>query len=367
MSIAFEHFSDVKIIECSDFLSVLPSLVTTGNILLVTSKGFTKRGLVAQVVDKLGTSRVHVFDDVTPNPEKEHLQTNITQFAQNKIEHVIALGGGSAIDAAKVFCGLLSLSDNSIDDLILADDVKNRINLIAIPTTSGTGAEVTPFATVWESETNSKFSVYGILPNTAILAPNLTVTLSYVDTLYPALDALSHALESLWNKNRTLESETYAIQAVEGVCEALPKVLEQPQNLVARKILQQAATFAGLAISQTKTAIAHAISYPLTVKYGVPHGLACSFTLAAIVREVGGKKLNLSPALVDSTLTLLDKLALEREMTKFVDWQTLLEQFDPTVDPSRAGNFVVSIDSDWLAAIIRKSRQPKFSGEVHET
>ena len=114
MSVAFEHFSDVKIIECDDFLSVLPSLVPAGNILLVTSKGFTQRGLVAQVVAKCGASRVYVFDDVTPNPEKSHLQTNITQYIHHNIDHVIALGGGSVIDAAKVFSALLAIKNFSL-------------------------------------------------------------------------------------------------------------------------------------------------------------------------------------------------------------------------------------------------------------
>jgi alcohol dehydrogenase class IV len=167
MSAVFKHFSDVKIIECDDFLSVLPSLVPSGNILLVTSKGFTNRGLVAKIVDNCGSSRVFVFDDVTPNPEKSHLQTNIARFTQHNIDHVIALGGGSVIDAAKVFCALLSYPGTSLDDLLLAGSVENKVDLIAIPTTSGTGAEVTPFATVWQNDIAKKYSLYGIRPNVA--------------------------------------------------------------------------------------------------------------------------------------------------------------------------------------------------------
>jgi alcohol dehydrogenase len=186
------------------------------------------------------------------------------------------------------------------------------------------------------------------------------------DTLYPALDALSHALESIWNTNRTDESQGYSTQAINKICESLPQVLEQPKNLVARKNLQRAAALAGLAISQTKTAIAHAISYPLTVKYTVPHGLACSFTLAAIIREEGAKKLNLAPALADKVLSLLQTLTLEQEIIKFVDWQTLISQFEPVVDPSRAGNFVIEINANWLKIIIANSQWPDKNGATYE-
>lgn len=357
-----------NIIISDNFLISLSDVLIPGKTLLVTSAGFRRRGLVAQIVEHFQVNDFVVYDAVTPNPELADLKKCLKNLLPESIVQIIALGGGSVIDSAKVLACLFA-NDIELDILLQSpsDELRASIPLVAIPTTSGTGAEVTPFATVWDSPTQKKYSLGNVRPTVAILDASLTLSLPVQETLYPALDALSHSLESLWNINRTEQSQGYATQAIENICESLPQVLEQPKNLLARKMLQRAATFAGLAISQTKTAIAHAISYPLTVRYGVPHGLACSFTLAAILREVGGEKLNLSPALVNSTLTLLEKLVLEREMTKFVDWQTLQEQFDPTVDPSRAGNFVVSIDSDWLATIIRKSRQPKISGEVHET
>lgn len=360
-----------NIIISENFIVSLSDVLMPGKTLLVTSAGFSRRGLVSQIVEQFQVNDFVVYDTVTPNPELADLKKCLKNLLPESIVQVIALGGGSVIDSAKVLACLLANPDIDIELEILlqspSDELRAAIPLVAIPTTSGTGAEVTPFATIWDSATQKKYSLGNVSPTIAILDASLTLSLPLQETLYPALDALSHSLESLWNINRTEQSQEYATQAIEHICESLPQVIEQPQNLLARKKLQQAATFAGLAISQTKTAIAHAISYPLTVRYGVPHGLACSFTLAAILREVGGEKLNLSPTLVDNTLILLEKLALGSEMTKFVDWQTLMEQFDPTVDPSRAGNFTVSIDSDWLVTIIRKSQQLKISGEVHET
>lgn len=364
MSVAFEHYSDVKIVECADFLSVLPSLVPTGKILLVTSKGFTKRGAVDNIVDACGTSRVYVFDDVTPNPEKSHLQTNMAKFSHNEIVHVIALGGGSAMDAAKVFCALLSHSDKSLDDLLLADSVENKINLIAIPTTSGTGAEVTPFATVWQSDIAKKYSLYGIRPNVALLDSSLTLSLPFEETLYPALDALSHALESLWNKHKTNVSQGYAKQAINCICQSLPYVLSEPKNLVARSDLQRAATLAGMAISITRTAIAHALSYPLTAKYAVPHGLACSFTLSAIIDVIGYETLELPEALATQVSVLLAQLDLGIELEKYVAWSQVQELSNVPMDASRAGNFIAPINNHIIHEILLKSQQLTKQGDL---
>ncbi len=357
MSVAFEHFSDVKIIECDDFLSILPSFVPTGNILLVTSKGFTKRGLVAQVVDKCTASRVYVFDDVTPNPEKSHLQTHIAQFTHNNIDHVIALGGGSVIDAAKIFCALLSHPDTSLDDLLLVDEVVNKVNLIAIPTTSGTGAEVTPFATVWQSDMAKKYSLYGIQSNVAILDPSLTLSLPVDETLYSALDALSHALESLWNKNKTKESEVFAKQAISCICHSLQQVLAEPKDLVARSELQRAATLAGMAISITRTAIAHALSYPLTAGFAVPHGLACSFTLSAIIDVIGYETLELPEALAGQVTALLAQLDFGVELQKYVAWSEIQRLSNVPMDASRAGNFIAPIDNHLIHEILLTSQR----------
>jgi phosphonate metabolism-associated iron-containing alcohol dehydrogenase len=358
-----------KIFYSDNYLVALNVELAKGTILLVTSDGFKRRGIVKNIIEHCDDAHFIVFDKVTPNPELTDLQHLIEDLKSEPITQVVALGGGSVIDTAKVMAYMLANLDVELETSLQQPSIANKttsLPLIVIPTTSGTGSEVTPFATVWDSATQKKFSLTNATPTVAILDAHLTLSLSRQETLYPALDALSHALESLWNKNRTVQSQEHAIQSIEGICEALPQVLQQHQNLAARKTLQQAATLAGLAISQTKTAIAHAISYPLTVRYGVPHGLACSFTLIAILRDVGGEKLNLSSVLVDTVLELLESLALYKEMVKFVDWQTLVEQFDPNLDPSRAGNFIISIDSNWLTGIIKQSRQPKTSGEVHE-
>jgi phosphonate metabolism-associated iron-containing alcohol dehydrogenase len=341
-----------KLIETEDFVSLLPDLIPPGNTLLLTSAGFTRRGVSQKILTQIDTTNALLCDQITANPEIHDLQNWFATYQHSEINTIVALGGGSVIDSAKVLCAMFSQPKLSLPDLLNISKPTKNIHLIAIPTTSGTGAEVTPFATVWDSKAVKKHSLNGITADKVILDASLTLSLPWQQTLYPALDALSHALESLWNKNRTDSSTAYANQAIEAICQALPLVLDQTDNLPARQTLQRAATLAGLAICQTRTAIAHAISYPLTAAYGIPHGLACSFTLSGIIREFGSVTLNVSSELTDKVLKLLQPLDLAREMAKYVDCKTLLQNFDPQLDQARAENFIIQVEASRVTKLI---------------
>lgn len=181
-----------------------------------------------------------------------------------------------------------------------------------------------PFATVWDHTANKKYSVTGdrTFPDYAILDPQLTLSLPEDETLYTALDTISHALESLWNKNRTVISETYALRALVLANEALPALLTAPEDLGQRERMQQASMLAGLAICTTRTAIAHAISYPMTLHYGVPHGLACSFTLPEILdsylNSVTGEE---ERRVLEATRRVLGELNLRKGFSRLLRWQ----------------------------------------------
>jgi phosphonate metabolism-associated iron-containing alcohol dehydrogenase len=285
----WSHHNPVRIV-CAP-LETLSHHVAAQHVLLVTTPGFVKRGVAQQVKDVLAPQLVTVWDGVKPNPDLRDLDTATQSLRTLGIDCVVGLGGGSALDAAKVLATTIpSPAEPTLQQVFRgkAEATWNpRLPLVAIPTTSGTGAEVTPFATVWDHEEHQKHSLAGdfVYPDVALLDATLTLTLSEEDTLYPALDAISHAVESLWNKNCTPVSRAYAFQALAFSSEALPQVMVKPQNLKARQDLQNASVLAGLAISQTRTAIAHSISYPLTSHFGVPHGLACSFSLPYFINK----------------------------------------------------------------------------------
>lgn len=348
--------TNTKLISTSNYLEALKDCVPQGKCLLVTSKGFTKRGQTNCLLEGVLSSGSLILDEVIANPEVEQIDHWIERYCTESFDSVIALGGGSVIDTAKVLRGMLSTEQNSVVDLIRASPVdKSSPLLIAIPTTAGTGAEVTPFATVWDKTDSKKHSFLGASPDIAILDPSLTLSLNREQTLYPALDALSHSLESIWNVNSNERTIGWANSAIECICDALPMALKNSQDLKARRSLQEAAFLAGAAISETKTAIAHAISYPLTLRYDVPHGLACSFTLRSIINEYDHENLNLSYACADKVCELLKSLRLEHEVSKFVAWPDLLKDFNYQLDPSRAGNFIGSIEPDSLKTVLHDS------------
>lgn len=320
---SWNHHNPVHIV-CAQ-LDCLAQHVNAQHVLLVTTKGFVKRGTVQRVKDILSTHQVTVWDGVKPNPDIKDLHTATASLRELNIGCVVGLGGGSALDAAKV---LATTIPNPAEPSLLsvfrhktAPEWALRLPLIAIPTTAGTGAEATPFATIWDHEKNKKHSLAGdfVYPNVALLDATLTLSLNEDDTLYPALDALSHALESLWNKNRSQISRLYAYKAIKLWNKAFPKIRQNPGNQSIRNDLMIASTLAGIAISQTQTAIAHAISYNLTLKYGIPHGLACSFTLPFLIEQ------NIENITVDELE--LSEIVQAKNILASLDFEAMLSNF----------------------------------------
>lgn len=318
---------------------------------MVTSAGFTARGMTKKIeaeARKAGLENpILVFDGVTANPELDFLDRIATALRGENITGIIALGGGSVLDTAKVFSVALPADQEYPLDKALRQDRpqkwESRIPVVALPTTAGTGAEVTPFATVWDSSNNKKYSVAGdmVYPVHALLDPDLTLTLPPKETLYTGLDAVSHALESLWNKNRTPISEALALKSLAFANQAMPILINQPENLSYREMMQQAALMAGLAISRTRTAIAHAISYPLTMHLGVPHGLACSFTLPGLIKHYT-RELDQGPIKMAmyETLKIIKKLKLKNEMATYIGEENLSEYIEEMFHPERIGNYL---------------------------
>jgi phosphonate metabolism-associated iron-containing alcohol dehydrogenase len=167
-------------------------------------------------------------------------------------------------------------------------DTLAHVPVVAVPTTAGTGSEVTPWAAMWDMGNQNKYSVQGhsLWPEAAIIDPHLAASCPVEVTRNCGLDALSHALEAIWNRNHNPVSDALAVSAARGILEGLPRVLaaagpEAEQE--ARTTLSLSALKAGLAFSNTETALCHAISYDLTMKGQVKHGLACSFSLPRVL------------------------------------------------------------------------------------
>lgn len=249
----------------------------------------------AQRLTKLAGKPALTVGGVKSNPHFEALVESCERFAafEPAPEVIVALGGGSVIDTAKVLAA--SGGDFAQVRHFLetgkGGEQLGAIPIIAIPTTAGTGSEVTCWATVWDAEAGQKHSLAqpSLYPEHALVDPELMLGLPRALTISTGLDALSHALESLWNVNANPISTEFAVAAAREILATLPRLVEDRSNLDLRARMARAALNAGLAFSNTKTALAHALSYPITLRHGVPHGIACSFSLPLVMRAVIGQ------------------------------------------------------------------------------
>lgn len=279
-------------------LEELPRIVGGAKVVVVTFPEARSLGLVKKLEDLLGEQLVYVIENVHPNPDVAQLAAMYERFWQNAdaCDMVVALGGGSAIDTAKAL--IVGTEGGSFDELLalLASGkpfTPSKIKtLIAIPTTAGTGSEVTPWATIWDAAKQKKYSLHldCTWPKAAIVDPELMLTLPRSITVSTGLDALSHALESIWNVNANPISDTFAISAIHEIMACLPLLAKELDNKALRSSMALAAMKAGLAFSNTKTALAHSISYEMTLRHGLPHGIACSFTLPLVLGMAWGER-----------------------------------------------------------------------------
>lgn len=288
-SFQWNYYNPTAIFSGRSFPQDLVSYFGKGPILYVTSPGSTQRGVTADVEELLQQQGLNykVLDVASANPSFEDLRSLPDRLGSFLPEQIIAVGGGSVLDLAKILSYILAQNAPSIEDILnllragQSLPSVSPVPVIACPTTAGTGSEVTPFATLWDMQEKKKYSVAApnLHPKKAFLFPALTCSLPWTITLSTGLDALSQVLESVWNKNYTPLTGVLAIAGARTVLEELPKLRQNPNNVHARAKMLEASLFSGLCIAQTRTAMAHAISYPLTAHHGTPHGIACSFTL----------------------------------------------------------------------------------------
>lgn len=320
------------------------------NILFITTRGFLKRGSLEKV-KSLSQSAVLAVEIVDSNPELQNIHEIHQKYRDEKVDLVLGLGGGSVLDASKVLSVLLAEKNTGVSLINILRDNKpfenQRLPLVLIPTTAGTGAEVTPFATIWDHSLVKKrsFACSALIPDCVILDPTLTLSAPIDITIDCALDTCSHAMETLWNRNATNDSIVLANEALKLFANALPRILCDSYDLTARAIMQKGSLTAGLAIGISKSAIAHSISYPLTLHFGVPHGLACSFTLPRIAKLitksnawVKGSDLNA----INDALSVMELVNVQDRIKKYCSYEQIISVCDEMTTKGRAENFVLN-------------------------
>lgn len=370
-------YCPVRCIEGCSYHAAVAALLDDRSYAIVTSKGWKRRGVVDWLIERCGEPTA-VVDQVEPNPRLG----KIVEWAPSvaRAEVVVALGGGSVIDTAKGFVALNALNGDSArltahlrGESHLPDDLP-AVAIIAVPTTSGSGSEVTRWGTIW-GEDGSKYSVAApaLYPTHAVLDADLCLSMPRDVTLATGLDALSHAMEAVWNRRHTDVTDMLAEQAIRIIRETLPLVLSNLDDRALRQRMQSAALLAGLAMGTTQTAIAHSISYPITAKFAVPHGIACSFSLAEVARyNTESEPDRLRPIanafessvekLADNVDSFLIEVGLDRELARYVSPTIFNQLGDDLITPARAANNIREIDGVEAKALATRALTRLFAG-----
>ena len=256
-------------------------------VLLITDPGLVQAGVAQQVVEMLKQAAVEVeiFDAVEPDPSIQ-VATKAAEMAKNvKANVLIALGGGSAIDTAKSAALLVTNGGYLKDYAGVNKVVKPILPLIAVPTTAGTGSEVTIFAVMSDPEKQEKFTISSALiaPAVAVLDPLLTLKLPPSVTAFTGMDALTHAIEAFTSSIAQPATDALALSAIKLVLKHLPVAVGRGDNIKARDGMLQASLLAGIAFNNAFLGLAHAIASPLGGHFHVPHGLANAVMLPYVM------------------------------------------------------------------------------------
>ena len=254
------------------------------NIFLVRGKtSYQASGAEEKLQPFLTDYPLTAFMDFSANAKVEDVEKGIAIFRENHCDFIIAVGGGSALDLAKAVALLANQSENISTYLQKKISPHTRtIPLIAIPTTAGTGSEATHFAAIYIDKKKFSLAHPSLIPDDVIIDPDLTFSLPPYITACTGMDALTQAIESYWSVQATTESRQYARQALTLALDHLEAAVNFPTP-EARTAMAHAANLSGKAINLSFTTACHAISYPITAYFGVPHGQAVALTLPEMV------------------------------------------------------------------------------------
>lgn len=271
-------------------LAKLPIILEENNsdhVFLISDRGLEKIGMVKKVQDIIEEAGIKVttYLDVVPNPTVHNVNTAADLYQKSGTTSIVALGGGSSIDVGKSV-GVLANYGGKITDYEGNYKVPGPIvPMIAIPTTAGSGSEVTASAVIIDEERNYKFSIfsYNNIPKYAILDPELIMTLPSFIAASCGLDAMIHAIEAYVSRNASPFSDAMALQAMNLIGKNLRRFVANRQDEEAACAMMAGSNFAGISFAWARLGNIHAMSHPVSAYFGVPHGVANSVILPTVM------------------------------------------------------------------------------------
>ncbi len=299
----YEFFCPVKIIAGHQALEHLPfelSALSVSRPMVITDKGVRGAGLLALVEAIFSASNAPlaaVFDDVPADSSLATVRKAAQVYRDKQCDCLIAIGGGSVIDTSKAVNILVSEGGDDLLQYSGAHNLKRALKpLFAVPTTSGTGSEVTMVAVISDTDAGVKipFTSYYLLPNAAVLDPRMTLTLPPLVTAATAMDALTHAVEAYTCLAANPMSDAYATAAIQKVSRNLLAVMDKPDDAQGRLELAQASTMAGIAFSNSMVGLVHALGHSIGAICHLPHGMCMSILLPYVLEyneSVNGQRI----------------------------------------------------------------------------
>lgn len=285
-----------NLIEGEDALLQVPSVLQDQSLkhaLVVTTAGFIRRGTLKPFFETLTNQGIAytIYSEVIPDPDIACVEKGYKLYYQNGCDAIVAIGGGSAMDCAKIIGARVANPDKTVEDM--TGNMKIRKNLppfFAVPTTAGSGSEVTAGAVITESAGSRKYPIFDfvLMPTYAVLDPKLLLNLPPFMTAASGMDALTHAVEAYTNKFHHKAAADYAKKAVSLIMANLEKAVANGQNLYARHQMLKGSYYAGIAFNVALVGYVHAISHGIGGRYHLQHG-QINASLLPLVLEAYGK------------------------------------------------------------------------------
>ncbi|MEC8100240.1 MAG: iron-containing alcohol dehydrogenase [Pseudomonadota bacterium] len=278
----FMNIGGGKIKSVTDILKK----INCENPLIITDKTMVKLNIIEPLERALTDLQIRykIFDDTMPEPTAKSIENGVNALKNGSFDCIIAFGGGSPIDSAKAI-SLIASQGGLIEDYKFPFiNLDNNIPIIAIPTTAGTGSEVTKFTIITNEKTDEKMLCVGpaFMPVAAIVDYELTYSVPKRTTADTAIDSLTHAIEAFVSKKSNLFSDTQAISAMKLIAPNIRRAYNNSKDQEAREKLMTGATLAGIAFSNSSVALVHGMSRPIGAFYHVPHGLSNAMLLPTV-------------------------------------------------------------------------------------
>jgi len=288
----YEFFCPVKIVAGNAALEHIPyelGTLAATRPMIITDKGVRGAGLIEHVLGAFAESAMDIaviYDDVPADSSTTVVKDIARIYREQGCDSIIAVGGGSVIDTSKGVNILVSEDGEDLSQFSGVGVLTRPLNpFFVVPTTAGTGSEVTLVAVIADPEKGVKlpFTSYFLLPNAAVLDPRMTMTLPPHITAMTAMDAMTHAIEAFTGMAKNPISDAYALSAIKKISEHLMPVLNKPDDANARLELAQASTMAGIAFSNSMVGLVHSLGHSLGALCHLPHGLCMNLFLPYVL------------------------------------------------------------------------------------